>query len=150
MLKKEGRRCLIQTEIPPALSGPMRAAGGLVVTVPLKCRARTRRLLVVDRHEAERVGSMARPIVIRPEADVADIVLALVVVAERIAAGFRGRLVEPASRQNAAHRLDPHGRRAHALVLHRRSTLKAGVAPMIDVALAGDVVGGDAIVRQCR
>src|SRR5690348_14003575 len=81
------------------------------------------------------------------EADVPRLVLALVVVAERIAAGLGGRLVEPAPRKDAPRRLDPHRRGAPALVWHHHD-LEAGVAQMILVALAGDAVRVDAVVRQ--
>ena len=57
-------------------------------------RARPRRVLVGDRHQAEGVGGVRRPVVVGAKADLQRLVLALVVVAERVAAGFGGRPVE--------------------------------------------------------
>jgi hypothetical protein len=44
---------------------------------------------------------MARPIMLRPEADAAGLVLAFVVEAERVPARLGGRLVEPELRAEA-------------------------------------------------
>src|SRR6476661_7290379 len=70
------------------------------------------------------------------------------VVTERIASRLRRRLIEPTPRQDAPRSLDPHHRRAGAAVLDRVCAFKAGFRPVIDVPLAGDIIGRDAVVRQ--
>ena len=70
------------------------------------------------------------------------------VVAERVASGFGGLLVEPAARENASSRLDPHHCGTSAGVLDRRFALEAGPSPVVDIALTADVVVRHAIVRQ--
>jgi hypothetical protein len=48
-----------------------------------------RRLLVSDCHVAERICRMAPPIMLWSQTDIALLILPLVVIAERIASGFR-------------------------------------------------------------
>src|SRR5262249_13413792 len=60
-----------------------------------------RRLLVSDCHIPECICRMARPIMFWAQTDTALLVLALVVVAERIASSFSRRVIKPASRKNA-------------------------------------------------
>ena len=67
---------------------------------------------------------------------------------DRVAASFGGCFVPPDLRAEPAQRLDAHHRDASALVLDRRLDGEAGFAQMILVAFAGDVVGGDAVMRQ--
>jgi hypothetical protein len=57
---------------------------------------------------------------LRPQPHVARLVLAFVVVAERITTRLGRPFVEPHLREYPAHRLDPHRRGALALVLHGR------------------------------
>jgi hypothetical protein len=68
-------------------------------------------------------------------------------VAERVTTSFSRLLVEPTARKNASCGLDPHHCGTSPGVLDRRFTLKAGFSPMIDVAFAGDVVCGNAVMR---
>src|SRR3990167_3928619 len=82
-----------------------------------------------------------------PQPDIPIVVAPLMVIAQRVTPGFRCRLVKPALRKNAPHRLDPHGRRALALIGNDRY-VELGVAQMVLIALAGDTVRGHAIVRQ--
>jgi len=70
-----------------------------------------------------------------------------VVIAERVASGFGGLLVEPASREYAASRFNPHHGCTSPSVLDRRFALEAGFSPVIDVAFAGDVVGSHTVMR---
>src|SRR6516225_10362062 len=93
----------------------------------------SRRLLVSDCHIPECICRMARPIMFWAQPDTALLVLALVIVAKRVASSFSRRLIKPASRKNAP-------RRFYA---HHRGT---GSGPVIDVTLAGDVVRRHAIV----
>jgi hypothetical protein len=44
--------------------------------------------------------------------------------------------------------IDPHHRRTGTAVLDQRRALEAGLGPVIDIALARDVVGCHAVVRQ--
>src|SRR5882724_4619197 len=85
---------------------------------------------------------------LRAEADIADVVFFLVIEAERVAAGFGRGLIEPELRTQPTQRFDAHHRRALALVLHRRLDGEAGVAPMVRVFLAGDIVLVEAVVRK--
>src|SRR5229473_8522200 len=78
------------------------------------------RLLVTDRHQPERVGGVAGPVVLGSEADVARLVLALVIEADRVAAGLGRRLIPPELRAEPAQRFDAHHGGAPALVFHRR------------------------------
>ena len=78
---------------------------------------------------------------------VAVLVTPLVVVAERIAASLGRLLVEPAAGKDPPCRLDAHHGGAGAGILDRRFAFEPGLSPMINVALAGDVVRGDAVVR---
>ena len=64
-----------------------------------------------------------------------------------VAFGFGGLLVESAAGKDPPCRLNTHHRRASAGVLDRLFTLKAGLSPMIDVAFAGDVVCGNAVMQ---
>jgi hypothetical protein len=107
-----------------------------------------RRLLIRNRKAAERIGGMAEPVMLWPETDVAVLVLALMIVTERIASGFGLFVVEPAARKDATSGFDPHHRCTGAGVLDRRRAFEAGLGPVIDIALAGDVVGRHTVVRQ--
>jgi hypothetical protein len=84
----------------------------------------------------------------RPEAYVAFLVLALMVIAKRIASGFRCLLIEPTARKDSTRGLDPHHGGTSTTVLDRRSAFKASLYPVVDVALARDVVVGNAVMRQ--
>src|SRR5262249_42697836 len=99
-----------KTSPPPAIR---------ILDWPVESRG-PRRRLVADRHQSQRVGCMRRPVVLGAKADVARVVLSLVIEAECIATGLSGRLVEPELRSEPAQRLDPHYRSSPALVLHRR------------------------------
>ena len=70
------------------------------------------------------------------------------VVAERVTTSFGRLLIEPAAREYAASRLNPHHCGNSPRILDRRFTLKACLSPMIDVALASDVVMSNAVMRQ--
>src|SRR5262249_41535016 len=98
-----------------------------------------RRLLGSDRHIPECICRMARPIVFWTQTDTALLVLALVIVAERIASSF-SRFIKPASRKNAPRRFYAHHRGTGSGILDRNAALEAGFGPVIDVTLAGDVV----------
>src|SRR5271156_7220322 len=91
---------------------------------------------------------MARPVMIRTKSNVAVFVAAFVVIAERVTSSFSGFLVEPAAWENATSSFYPHHRCAGPGVLDGRVTFEAGLAPVVNIALAGDVVGSHAIVRQ--
>jgi len=52
------------------------------------------------------------------------------IVAKRIASGFSRLLVEPAAREYASSRFNPHHGCTSPGVLDRRLTLEAGLAPM--------------------
>jgi hypothetical protein len=82
---------------------------------------------------------MAGPVVLRPETDVVNIILAR----------FGGGLVPPDLRRQPSQRFDPHRGRTPALVFYRRLDGEAGLAQMILIALPGDVVGGDAVRIAC-
>jgi hypothetical protein len=71
-----------------------------------------------------------------------------VVVAQRVPASVRRLFVEPAARENAASSFYPHHCRACASVLDRHVTFEASFAPVVNITLAGDVVGGHAVMRQ--
>jgi len=90
---------------------------------------------------------MARPIVFRAKTDAALLVLTLMVVAERIASSFSRRVIKPASRKNAPRRLYAHHRGTGSGILDRNPALEAGLGPVVDVTLAGDVVRRHAIER---
>src|SRR4051794_26364052 len=107
----ESTACLKGLRLPPPSLG--------VLDRPIKTR-RPPRCLVADRHQPQRIGGMARPIMLRPEADIANVVLPFVVKPDRVATGFGRCLVPPDLRTQAPQRLDPHHDRAPALVLHRR------------------------------
>ncbi len=87
---------------------------------------------------------------LRSETDVAHVVLALVIKADRVAAGLGAGLVEPELRAQSAQCLDAHHGGALALVLHRGLDIKTRVAQMLVIALAGDVVGVDTVMRQIQ
>ena len=91
---------------------------------------------------------MARPVVLWPETDVAVLITALVVIAERVPSGLSRRLIESAARENASRSLNTHHCGTSPGVLDRRFALETGFSPMIDVALAGDVAVRHAVVRQ--
>ena len=91
---------------------------------------------------------MARPVVLRSKTDVAVFVLALMVIAKGIASGFRCLLIEPTARKDSTRGLDPHHGGTSTTVLDRRSAFKASLYPVIDVALARDIVVGNAVMRQ--
>jgi hypothetical protein len=78
-------------------------------------------------------------IVLWAETDGAVLVPALVIVAERVTASFRS-LVKPTAWEDAPGSLNLQHRRASAGVLDRRFALETGLSPMIDKALASDIV----------
>jgi hypothetical protein len=82
------------------------------------------------------------------QTDTALLVLALVVVAERIASSFSRRFIKPASRKNAPGRFYAHHRGTGSGILDRSDALEAGFDPVVDVTLAGDVVRRHTVVRQ--
>jgi hypothetical protein len=69
------------------------------------------------------------------------------VIAERITSSFGGLLIEPAARENAPGSLNPHHRGTSPGVFDWIFTFEPGFSPMIDVAFAGDVVCGNAVMR---
>ena len=89
---------------------------------------------------AKGVRGVTRPVVLRPETDVAVLVLSLMVIAKGIASSFSRLRVEPATRKYSACRFDTHHRRASTSILDRISTLKTGFDPVVDVAFARNVV----------
>src|SRR5215468_3353703 len=107
----------------------------------------SRRLLVSDCHIPECICRIARPIVFWAQTDTALLVLALVIVAKRVASSFSRRVIKPASRKHAARRFYAHHRGTGSGILDRSAALEAGFGPVIDVTLAGDVVRCHAIVR---
>src|SRR6266436_1972922 len=84
----------------------------------------------------------------RPQADVASLVLALMIIAQRIKAGLARQLIKPALREDAAGGLDAHHRGAAALVRDRRRYIEPGILQMVVIALAGDTVLVHAVMRQ--
>ena len=78
-----------------------------------------RRLLVRDCQIPECIGRMARPIVFWAQTDTALLVLALVIVAQRIASSFSRRVIKPASRKNAPCRFYAHHRGTGSGILDR-------------------------------
>ena len=84
----------------------------------------------------------------RPETDIADVVLSLVIEPDGLAPRFGGRFVPPDLWSQTPQRLYAHHRGAPALVPHRRLDGEAGFAQMVLVAFAGDVVFVDAVMRQ--
>jgi hypothetical protein len=89
---------------------------------------------------AKRLATVARPIVFRPKPGIARLVAPLVVVAQRIQTSLGCAFVEPTAQQDSPHRFDAHHRRTGTVVLDRRVTLEASLAPMVDVPLAADIV----------
>jgi hypothetical protein len=85
---------------------------------------------------------------LRPEPNVTILIASLVVVSERITSGFSTLLVEPAARKYATCHFNSHHCRAGAAVLDRRYAFEAGLDPVINIALTGDVVVGDTVMRQ--
>src|SRR5882672_4443394 len=90
---------------------------------------------------------MRGPVVIRSQADVTVLVLLLVIVAQRIAAGFRRRLIEPATRQDAPDGLDALRRGARSLIRDRLG-LKTGVLQVSFIGLPGNDVMVQSVVRE--
>jgi hypothetical protein len=86
--------------------------------------------------------------VFRPETEVAFLITPLVIIPKRVASGFSRLLIKPAARENTSCRFNPHHCSAGTAVLDRRRALEVGRDPMINVALARDVVVGDTIMRQ--
>jgi hypothetical protein len=84
---------------------------------------------------------MTRPVVLRSKTDVAVFIATLVIIAKRIASGFRCLLIEPTARENTSSRFNPHHSRASAAILDRLSAFETSLYPVIDVALAADIVG---------
>src|SRR4051794_16844931 len=95
---------------PPLLAIPDRP-----VEIPLPPR-----LLITDRHQTQRIRGMARPIMLRTQSDIANVVLALVIEADRVPARLGGCLVPPDLRTEPPQGLDAHHRRTAPLVFHRR------------------------------
>src|SRR5713101_7508780 len=85
---------------------------------------------------------------LRSETYVARIVLALVIVAERIEARLTGQLVKPALREDAARCLDAHHGGATALIRDRHRHVKAGVFQVIIITFTSDAVLVDAVMWQ--
>jgi hypothetical protein len=85
---------------------------------------------------------------LRPETDIAVLVLPLVVITQRVSPCFSRVGVEPATRKYATSGFYPHHRRARTAVLNWGGALKAGLDPVIDVALPRNVVGRHPVVRQ--
>jgi hypothetical protein len=79
--------------------------------------------------------------------DTAFLILTLVVITERVASGFSRRLIKPASQKNTPRRFYAHHRGTGTAVPDRRSAFEARFGPVVDVALAGDVVRRHAVVR---
>src|SRR5262245_66099403 len=73
---------------PPRLASPPPPL--LISYRPVETPGPARRL-VADRHQSQCIGGMARPIMLRPEANVANVVLTLVVEPDRVPSGFGGR-----------------------------------------------------------
>src|SRR5436305_15019763 len=94
------------------------------------------------------MGCMRRPVMFGAKADIARLILALMVVAECIAARFGRGLVKPALRENAPHRFDTQRSRTTSLVLHRSCNLKFSIAQMVLVTLTRDIVLVHAVMRQ--
>src|SRR5438105_10327835 len=65
-----------------------------ILDLPVEA-SRPPRLLVADRHQTERVGGVAGPVVLGAEADVAGLVFALMVKPDGVPARLRRRLVPP-------------------------------------------------------
>jgi hypothetical protein len=61
--------------------------------------------------------------------------------------GKSRRFIKPASRKHAPRRFYAHHRGTGSGILDRSAALEAGFDPVVDVALAGDVVRRHAIVR---
>src|SRR5215469_12089565 len=89
-----------------------------------------RRLLVDDCHQSECVGSVRTPVVIWSQANVARLIFALVVEAERLNPRLRCFLVKPTARENAACRFDPLHRCARSLIWNYID-LKARILKMV-------------------
>jgi hypothetical protein len=90
---------------------------------------------------------MRRPIVLVPETDIAILIFALVIVAERIRAGLGGQLIEPATRQDAAQRLNLERGRAGAGIRHHLG-VKTSIIKMIRPSLPCGPIGVSTVVRQ--
>lgn len=84
---------------------------------------------------------------LRSKPHVAVLILAFVVIAQRVSAGFGSRVVEPALGHDPPHGLNTHLRSASSLVLDDLD-LEAGFTDMILIALAGDDVGRNPIMRK--
>jgi hypothetical protein len=111
-------------------------------------RLARRRFFVGDSEIAKGVRGVTGPVMLRPETDVAVLVLSLMVIAKGITTSFSRLLVEPATRKYSTCRFNPHHRRACTSVFDRISTLKTGFNPVIDVPLTGNVVVSHAVMRQ--
>jgi hypothetical protein len=83
---------------------------------------------------------------LRIQADVAVLVFALVVVAERVAPRFSGRFIEPATREDAPDGLNLSHRRAGALVLDDID-IEAAIGQVVLKTFAGEIIGHDTVVR---
>lgn len=70
------------------------------------------------------------------------------VITERVTTGLSGFGIEEALGENATNGLDPHHCGSGAAVLDRRSHVETSIGPVVDVALAGDVVGRDTVMGQ--
>jgi hypothetical protein len=104
------------------------------------------RLFVHDGHESKSIGRVRRPVVLRSQANVARLIFALVIEAERLNPGLRCFLVEPTARENPAGRLDAQRGRAGSLV-GNYIDFKARILKMIFVGLVNRPVIGIAVMR---
>jgi hypothetical protein len=78
---------------------------------------------------------MRTPIMLRPETNVAVLVLALVKIPQGVPTGLGLFLIEPTARKNSTSGFDPHHRYTGAAVLNQRCAFEAGLDPVINVAL---------------
>lgn len=84
---------------------------------------------------------------VRSKSDISRLVFPLVIKPERVSPGFRGRFVEPNLWKQPTCGFNPHHRSALALV-GNYLCLEPSVFKMILVALAGDRVLVDPVMRQ--
>src|SRR5690606_38689496 len=89
------------------------------------------RLLVGNAHETEGIGGMARPVVLWTKPNIARLVFAFMIPAQRINAASAFFGVEPDTRKQATACLDTLKRCALALVLDRLSAIEASPLDMV-------------------
>ena len=110
----------------------MCAPGGPIV--PFRSECFQGRLFVHDRHESKSIDRVRRPVVLRSQANVARLILTLVIETERLNPGLCCFLVKPTARENAAGRFDSQRGRAGSLV-GNYIDFKARILKMIFVGL---------------